>query len=138
MPVPETNGEEWDRLEPASALDVLIELALHGEYNGLESTKRIQAGLELRAAAVGVFEVSFDHVGDNTGAEQTLHRTFLGKMKSGRLSYKRCFLLKAQVQHIIISLRSQHLLRNSSRPVHNTSNTASPRPHNTPEFLVNP
>lgn len=57
MPVPETNGEEWDRLEPASALDVLVELALHGEYNGLESGKRIKEGLELRTAAVGVFEV---------------------------------------------------------------------------------
>ncbi|KAG6898006.1 hypothetical protein C0992_007495 [Termitomyces sp. T32_za158] len=56
MPVPETNGEEWDRLEPASALDVLLELALHGEYNGLESRKRNKDGLELRAAAVSVFE----------------------------------------------------------------------------------
>lgn len=61
MPVPETNGEEWDRLEPASALDVLIELALHGEYNGLESAKRVKEGLELRAAAVGVFEVRSSH-----------------------------------------------------------------------------
>jgi intracellular protein transport protein USO1 len=57
MPVPETNGEEWDRLEPASALDVLIELALHGEYNGLESDKRYRDILELRTAAVTVFEV---------------------------------------------------------------------------------
>jgi hypothetical protein len=57
MPVPETNGEEWDRMEPSSALDVLVELALHGEYNGLDSEKRIKDGLELRAAAAGVFEV---------------------------------------------------------------------------------
>ncbi|KAG6836193.1 hypothetical protein H0H93_010459, partial [Arthromyces matolae] len=56
MPVPETNGEEWDRLEPASALDVLLELALHGEYNGLESGKRYKDVLELRTAAVAVFE----------------------------------------------------------------------------------
>ncbi|KAG5732577.1 General vesicular transport factor [Termitomyces sp. T112] len=56
MPVPETNGEEWDRLEPASALDVLVELALHGEYNGLEGGKRSRDGLELRAVAVSVFE----------------------------------------------------------------------------------
>ncbi|KAJ6593169.1 p115 like vesicle tethering protein [Mycena capillaripes] len=55
-PVPETNGEEWDRLEPASALDVLVELALHGEYNGVDGEKRRKEGLELRAAAVGVFE----------------------------------------------------------------------------------
>ncbi|KAG6856748.1 hypothetical protein H0H87_001092 [Tephrocybe sp. NHM501043] len=56
MPVPETNGEEWDRLEPASALDVLVELALHGEYNGMESGKRSKDGLELRTAGVAVFE----------------------------------------------------------------------------------
>jgi intracellular protein transport protein USO1 len=59
MPVPETNGEEWDRLEPSSALDVLVELVLHGEYNGLNSEKRIKEGLELRSAAAGVFEVNF-------------------------------------------------------------------------------
>lgn len=58
MPVPESNGEEWDRLEPASALDALVELVLHGEYNGLNSEKRVKDGLELRTAAVGVFEVS--------------------------------------------------------------------------------
>lgn len=56
MPVPETNGEEWDRLEPASALDVLVELALHGEYNGLFGHKRSKDCLELRAAALRVFD----------------------------------------------------------------------------------
>ena len=59
IPVPDTNGEEWDRLESSSALDVLVELALHGEYNGLDSGKRSKEGLELRAAAAGVFEVGF-------------------------------------------------------------------------------
>lgn len=57
MPVPETNGEEWDRLEAASALDVLVELGLNGEYNGVDSARRSMTGLELRTAAVGVFEV---------------------------------------------------------------------------------
>jgi hypothetical protein len=57
MPVPETHGEEWDRLEPASALDALVELALHGEYNGLYSDSRTMEGLELRSAAVIVFDV---------------------------------------------------------------------------------
>ena len=57
MPVPETNGEEWDRLEAATALDALIELALHGEYNGLDAHKRAIIGLNLRSAAVTVFEV---------------------------------------------------------------------------------
>lgn len=58
MPVPDTNGEEWDRLEPASALDAVVELALHGEYNGLDGGKRFKDGLELRAAAASVFEVT--------------------------------------------------------------------------------
>jgi hypothetical protein len=57
MPVPETNGEEWDRLEPASALDVLVELALHGEYNGLYGDRRLKDALELRGAALNVFDV---------------------------------------------------------------------------------
>lgn len=57
MPVPDTNGEEWDRLEPASALDALVELTLSGEYNGLDGAKRSKEGLELRTSAAIVFEV---------------------------------------------------------------------------------
>jgi len=57
MPVPETNGEEWDRLEPASALDALVELAIHGEYNGLDGSNRSKVGLELRTAAATIYEV---------------------------------------------------------------------------------
>ena len=55
--MPETNGEEWDRLELASALDALVELAIHGEYNGLDAGKRTKESLELRSAALAVFEV---------------------------------------------------------------------------------
>lgn len=57
MPVPETNGEEWDRLESSSAFDALVELILHGEYNGAISANRNKDALELRAAALRVFEV---------------------------------------------------------------------------------
>jgi intracellular protein transport protein USO1 len=57
LPVPDTNGEEWDRLEPASALDALVELALHGEYSGQDAAKRTKEALELRTAAAAVFEV---------------------------------------------------------------------------------
>jgi len=57
IPVPDTNGEKWDRLEPASALDVLVELALHGEYNGQNGGKRTVSSLELRSVAMVVFEV---------------------------------------------------------------------------------
>ncbi|KAK7691928.1 hypothetical protein QCA50_005333 [Cerrena zonata] len=64
MPVPGTNDEEWDRLEPASALDALVELVLHGEYNGLFGEKRSKDGMELRAAALGVIQnfVSKDEI----------------------------------------------------------------------------
>jgi intracellular protein transport protein USO1 len=58
MPVPESNVEEWDRLEPASALDAVVELVLHEDYNGLHSDKRVKEGLGLRGTAVAVFEVS--------------------------------------------------------------------------------
>ena len=57
VPVPETNGEEWDRLEAATGIDALLELVMHGEYNGLDAVSRKRGGLDLRAAAVGVFEV---------------------------------------------------------------------------------
>ena len=57
MPVPETNGEEWDKLEAATALDALIELIMHGEYNGLDVERRQKLSMDLRSAAVGVFEV---------------------------------------------------------------------------------
>ncbi|KAF8806612.1 hypothetical protein BYT27DRAFT_7168071 [Phlegmacium glaucopus] len=56
VPVPETNGEEWDRLEAASALDALVELAIHGEYNGLGAGSRSKRSLELRTVAAAVFE----------------------------------------------------------------------------------
>jgi hypothetical protein len=59
LPVPETNGEEWDRLEAAPALGVVLELALHGEYNGLDGAKQTKDSLELRTAAVAMFEVSY-------------------------------------------------------------------------------
>jgi hypothetical protein len=58
VPVPDTNGEEWDRLEPASALDAIVELVLHGEYNGvIGGAAPTKHALELRAAALHVFEV---------------------------------------------------------------------------------
>jgi hypothetical protein len=52
VPVPETNGEEWDRLESASALDILIELTIHGEYNGIGDASRTKHSLELRTVRV--------------------------------------------------------------------------------------
>ncbi|THH16564.1 hypothetical protein EW146_g4110 [Bondarzewia mesenterica] len=64
VPVPETNGEEWDRLEAATGIDALLELIMHGEYNGMDAGRRKKDGLDLRAAAVGVFEnfLRDDHV----------------------------------------------------------------------------
>ena len=57
VPVPETNGEEWDKLEAATALDALIELIMHGEYNGIDAERRAKLSMDLRASAVDVFEV---------------------------------------------------------------------------------
>jgi len=57
MPVPDTNGEEWDRLEAATGIDALLELIMHGEYNGQGSERRQKESVDLRATAVGVFEV---------------------------------------------------------------------------------
>ena len=57
MPVPETNGEEWDRLEAATGIDALLELIMHGEYNGQDAVRRQKESVNLRATAVGVFEV---------------------------------------------------------------------------------
>lgn len=62
VPVPGSGGEEWDRLEPASALDALVEMVLAGEYGGVDGDPSPSTGarrmdkLELRAAAAGVFE----------------------------------------------------------------------------------
>ena len=57
MPVPDTNGEEWDRLEAATGIDALLELIMHGEYNGQDAARRQKASVDLRATAVSVFEV---------------------------------------------------------------------------------
>ena len=57
MPVPDTNGEEWDRLEAATGIDALLELIMHGEYNGQDAARRKKESVDLRATAVGVFEV---------------------------------------------------------------------------------
>ncbi|KAI9441770.1 p115 like vesicle tethering protein [Lactarius indigo] len=55
MPVPETNGEEWDRLEAATGIDALLELIMHGEYNGQGAVRRQKESVDLRATA-------YDHV----------------------------------------------------------------------------
>jgi len=58
VPVPETNDEEWDRLEPTNTFDVLIEQVLHGEYSGVnEARRKGKESLRLRTAGVSVFEV---------------------------------------------------------------------------------
>lgn len=44
------------------ALDALIELAVHGEYNGQDHHKRTKDSLELRGAAATVFEVCLHNI----------------------------------------------------------------------------
>lgn len=58
IPVPGTNGEEWDRLESSSAFDVLVELILHAEYNGTIAPPRRRDSLDLRASGLRIFYVS--------------------------------------------------------------------------------
>lgn len=79
IPVPETNGEEWDRLEPASALDVLVELVLHGEYNGTLNAKRTRDSMELRGAALGVFQVCLWLRVQRRSSSQTRDQNFVQK-----------------------------------------------------------
>ena len=78
IPVPETNGEEWDRLEPASALDALVELVLHGEFNGVLGTKRIRDTMELRGAALSVFQV-YILLGRSRSSSDALFQNFVQK-----------------------------------------------------------
>lgn len=64
IPVPDTDGEEWDRLESSSAFDVLVELILHSEYNSTIAPARGRDALDLRAAALRVFcvrGISYTH-----------------------------------------------------------------------------
>ncbi|KZT32203.1 hypothetical protein SISSUDRAFT_569242 [Sistotremastrum suecicum HHB10207 ss-3] len=57
-PVPESNGDEWDRLDHTSALSAVVDLALEGEYGGIGQVpdSRPKVALELRAAAAATFE----------------------------------------------------------------------------------
>lgn len=62
IPVPESNGEEWDRLPEESALSALVGVALEGEYGGVlglpPSGRKDTESLQFRAVAASVFEVS--------------------------------------------------------------------------------
>lgn len=65
IPVPETNGEEWDRLPAEPAVGVLVAYALDGDYGNPGSVDLVgpfarRESLELRAAALTTFEVRDD------------------------------------------------------------------------------
>lgn len=58
IPVLDTNGEEWDRLERTVALDALVELIVQGEYSGIDVSKQSsREALLLRSTGSVVFEV---------------------------------------------------------------------------------
>jgi hypothetical protein len=98
LPVPESNGEEWDRLGSTSALDALVELALYGEYNGIDSGKRKKDELELRCAAVAVFEVRrATYMQDILVLNDCVIRTSSERKKSSKRLCRQCSLSKAQV-----------------------------------------
>ncbi|KAH7103470.1 p115 like vesicle tethering protein [Auriculariales sp. MPI-PUGE-AT-0066] len=56
VPVAETDGQEWDRMEARTALDVLVDIAVNGEYSGVMFPPLDAYALGLRGAAVTVFE----------------------------------------------------------------------------------
>ncbi|KIJ51264.1 hypothetical protein M422DRAFT_158428 [Sphaerobolus stellatus SS14] len=57
QPVPETNGEEWDKLEPITALDALVNNVVDGEYSGiLGDTDTTKEALDFRTLSLIVFE----------------------------------------------------------------------------------
>jgi hypothetical protein len=43
--------------EAATGIDALLELIMHGEYIGQDAVRRQKESVDLRATAVGVFEV---------------------------------------------------------------------------------
>ncbi|PVG02529.1 hypothetical protein CPB86DRAFT_697194 [Serendipita vermifera] len=57
IPVPETNGEEWDRLEPRRGIDLLVSTAIDGEYGGYGTVPpTAKESMELRGVALSVFD----------------------------------------------------------------------------------
>ena len=59
IPVPETNGEEWDRLDPVRGIDSLVNIILEGEYNGTPGAGAGPlsfSGMELRGASLAAFD----------------------------------------------------------------------------------
>ena len=100
VPVPESNGEEWDRLESASALDVLIELAVHGEYNGLGGGSRTKYSLDLRTVAAAVFEVTKNVLVHGSHHIDSNHnRMSFARKKADRPSLKPCY-------HVVYNFKS--------------------------------
>jgi hypothetical protein len=71
--VPETDGQEWDRLEARTAFDVLVDIAVNGEYSGVMRGPLDVMSLGLRGAASAVFEVRLSEISliipDNSGSE---------------------------------------------------------------------
>jgi len=59
VPVPNTNGEEWDRLEPCRAVDLLVSTTLDGEYGSLGGTSTTsKKSMEYRGMALNTFNAS--------------------------------------------------------------------------------
>ncbi|KAG8811533.1 hypothetical protein FRC17_002410, partial [Serendipita sp. 399] len=71
VPVPESNGDEWDRLEPRRGIDLLVSTALDGEYGGVGVTTPTNKGtMNLRGIALTVFD---DFVKDEESATDLLN-----------------------------------------------------------------
>lgn len=58
-PVPDTNDEEWDRLEPCRGIDLLVLTTVDGEYGGIgKILPTDKESMNLRGIALSVFDVS--------------------------------------------------------------------------------
>ncbi|KIM26882.1 hypothetical protein M408DRAFT_16746 [Serendipita vermifera MAFF 305830] len=56
-PVADTNGEEWDRLEPCRAVDLLVSISVDGEYSGMALTPPTgKESMEYRGVALSTFD----------------------------------------------------------------------------------
>ncbi|KAG9057789.1 hypothetical protein FS842_004161 [Serendipita sp. 407] len=71
VPVPESNGDEWDRLEPRRGIDLLVSTALDGEYGGIGvMTPTARDTMGLRGTALTVVD---DFLKDEEAATDLLN-----------------------------------------------------------------
>lgn len=80
IPVPDSNGEEWDRLDACRGIDLLVQTAVDGEYGGLGlAPPTSKESIELRSVALSVFD---DFVKDEEVTTDILNGMLSGRQSS--------------------------------------------------------